>query len=123
MSRFLPLFLDCRNGPSRFLSDYYYCLLFIDFGAARRVHVRHVRRRRRPAQVRQVPAAPARQRGPGAAALRLDGYGADDRWVLLEPTDRLRGALTRLVVGTGFLGWAWGVSWFLNPFPTTENGT
>ena len=31
MSRFLPLFLDCRKGPSRFLSDY--CLLFIEFGA------------------------------------------------------------------------------------------
>ena len=57
-------------------------------------------------QVQQVPAAPKHN-------LTLDGYGADDRWVLLEPTDRLRGALTRLVVGTGFLGWAWGVSWFL----------
>ena len=59
--------------------------------------VRHVRRRRRPAQVRQVPAAPKHN-------LTLDGYGADDRWVLLEPTDRLRGALTRLVgCGYGFL--------------------
>ena len=68
-----------------FLATIIIVYYLLTLGPTRRVHVRHVRRRRRPAQVRQVPAAPARQRGPGAAALRLDGYGADDRWVLLEP--------------------------------------
>ena len=84
MSRFLPLFLDCRNGPSRFLSDYYY-LLFIDFGADAS----------RPC----APRPPPPPSGASTAStcrtpvdddtskhnLTLDGYGADDRWVLLEP--------------------------------------
>ena len=37
MSRFLPLFLDCRNGPSRFLSDYYYVYYLLTLGPTRRV--------------------------------------------------------------------------------------
>ena len=42
--------------------------------------------------------------------LTLDGYGADDRWVLLEP---IACGCTRLAVGMGFLGWVWGLVWFL----------
>ena len=93
MSRFLPLFLDCRKGPSRFLSDY--CLLFIEFGADAS----------RPcADVRQGIIAAANRDGrkivnKGEPAnflvycpvdddtskhnLTLDGYAADGRWVLL----------------------------------------
>ena len=42
--------------------------------------------------------------------LTLDGYGADDRWVLLEPYC-LR---VHWWCGyRGFLGWVWCVSWFL----------
>ena len=43
--------------------------------------------------------------------LTLDGYGADDRSGCCS--SRSPEGCTRLVVGTGFLGWAWGVSWFL----------
>ena len=83
MSRFLPLFLDCRKGPSGFLSDYYY--LFIDFRADAS----------RPSWMCATSAAaePANffvyylvDDDTSKHNLTLDGYGADDRWVLLEPT-------------------------------------
>ena len=118
MSRFLPLFLDCRKGPSRFLSDY--CLLFIEFGADAS----------RPcADVRQgiIAAANRDDRkivNKGEPANFLVYYPLDDdtskhNLMATAPTtagccsSRSPEGCTRLVVGTGFLGWAWGVSWFL----------
>ena len=91
--KFLPLFLASAQSLVWFLSDYYY--LLIDFRAARRVH--------RGCAPRPPPVnTDARKiitRGEPANFfvyylvdddtskhnLTLDGYGADDRWVLLEP--------------------------------------
>ena len=102
MSRFLPLFLDCRKGPSGFLSDYYY--LLIDFRAARRVPrgcvcaavgwcegvIKAVNTDARKIITRGEPANffvyYLVDDDTSKHNLTLDGYGADDRWVLLEPT-------------------------------------
>ena len=98
MSRFLPLFLDCRKGPSRFLSDYYY-LLFIDFGAdasrpwdavgwcegiikAVNTDARKIVTRGEPANFFVYYLV---DDDTSKHNLTLDGYGADDRWRLLEP--------------------------------------
>ena len=44
--------------------------------------------------------------------LTLDGYGAR-RPLGAARANRLRGAPTRLAVGMVFLGWVWGLVWFL----------
>ena len=45
--------------------------------------------------------------------LTLDGYSCTAPTTAGCCSSPLPEGCTRLVVGTGFLGWAWGVSWFL----------
>ena len=91
---FFRCFLTVATARRGFLATIIIVFYLLTLGPTRRVHVRHVRRRRRPAQVRQVPII---TRGEPANFfvyyLTLDGYGADDRWVLLDRAHRLRGAL------------------------------
>ena len=88
--------VSCK-GPSRFLSDYYYYLL-LTLGATRRVHdavgwcdgiIKAVNTDAHKIITRGEPANffvyyPVDD-DTSKHNLTLDGYGADDRWVLLEP--------------------------------------